>query len=67
VSGQRAENRARLMRKFPLWSIQPVTGGAGWTAHRPEFPNVWAVSLADLETQLSEIEGRGRPAGRITS
>ena len=63
---QPAEHRARILRQFPLWSIRPVDAGVGWTAKRPEHANIWAVSLADLEVQLSQAEG-GRHGPRTAS
>jgi hypothetical protein len=56
VSEQPAKHLARIRCKFPLWDIRPVEAGhgTGWTARRPEHPNIWAVSLSDLEARLAD-------------
>jgi hypothetical protein len=52
---QQAKHLARLKRQNPLWSIQPVTGGDGWTAQRDKHPNLWARTLDDLEARLADL------------
>jgi len=56
-SEQPAEHLARIKRLHPLWSVQHVSKGFGWTAHRGGR-RLWAATLADLERQLREV-GRG--------
>jgi hypothetical protein len=55
-----AEHLARIQREHPAWSIQHVTAGFGWTAHRAGCPRIWAATPGDLEAQL-------RQAGQGTS
>jgi hypothetical protein len=77
---QSAEHLAAIRLRFPLWSVRPVSGGAGWTGHRGAR-RVWAATLDALEAEMrgaqrgmgadpSHVLGRLRrkyPAWQITS
>jgi hypothetical protein len=48
---QPAEHLAAIKLRFPLWSVRPVSGGAGWTGHRGAR-RVWAATLDALEAEM---------------
>ena len=59
MSERPSEHLARIKRQHPLWSIRPVSQGIGWTAHRGNR-RIYAVSSADLETQLRSADRNER-------
>ena len=63
-AGQPSEHLARIKREHPLYSIRHVTEGYGFTAHRPEHPNLWALTLPDLERMLRDAEHPRGPQHR---
>jgi hypothetical protein len=52
---QPAEHLAEVKLRFPLWSVRPVEGGVGWTAHRGTR-RVWAAMLDGLEAEMSRAQ-----------
>ncbi len=49
----------RIRREYPAWSVQHVTAGHGWTAHRGDR-RIWAGMLSDLDRQLRDAS-QGTP------
>lgn len=71
TSRQPAAHLAEIKRRFPLWSVRPVSGGVGWTGHRGTR-RVWAATLDGLEAEMRDAQrGMGadprRTLGRLRS
>jgi hypothetical protein len=51
-----ADRLAAIRAAYPAWEIRHVGEGFGWEATRPAMPNVWAISLDELEVRLDAAE-----------